>query len=148
MSPCDVSEVITTSISPSWTTAVRTNSFLVEVKGFLFHKTKLSREQIWEKAMKECLKFLQPKAKNVKKIKSHFQFAQEFLWSKVREYLSTAPLRLELQPLQFDRPMAPAQIGGVDCETVFFRDFRKGHVEKTCMHVCFLVVFATDMQVP
>lgn len=27
MSPCDVSEVITTSISPSWTKAVRTNSF-------------------------------------------------------------------------------------------------------------------------
>jgi len=55
-----------------------------------------------------------------KKISGHHYFnfsllddsSEEFLWSKVREYLSTAPLRLELHPFQFDRPMVPAQIGG------------------------------------
>lgn len=47
-----------------------------------------------------------------KKISGHHYFnfslldetSEEFLWSKLRDYLSTAPLRLELQPLQMDHP--------------------------------------------
>lgn len=53
MSPCDVSEVITTSISPSWTTAVRTSSFRSGWSQRVF----VSQNKIVQRAgMKEMMK--------------------------------------------------------------------------------------------
>ena len=70
-----------------------------------------------------------------------FRWSQEFLWSKLRDYLSTAPLRLELQPLQMDHPKQLFRSKGADKKHPMAREIpgsKKKWIKKRCV-TCWVI---------